>query len=69
VDGKATAWTAVGNFDGVQLWGSGFQLKFDAGWQLASNNKLASASLFQIGGPGSVRRFRRRSTSPLAVWA
>ncbi len=60
VDGQATAWTAVGNFDGVQrLWQSVYQLKFDAGWQLASNDKLASASLFQIGGPGSVRGYER----------
>lgn len=60
VDGKGTAWTAVGNFDGVQqLWSSGFALKFDAGWQIASTNRLASASLFQVGGPGSVRGYER----------
>jgi len=60
IDGKSTSWTAVGNFGGVQRLGSSsWLLRVDAGWQWSSSDNLASSSLFQIGGPGSVRGYER----------
>lgn len=60
IDGSSTGWTAVGNFGGVQRLGaSAWLLRADAGWQWSSTDRLASSSLFQIGGPGSVRGYER----------
>lgn len=60
IDGSSTGWTAVGNFGGAQRLGvSAWLLRADAGWQWSSSDRLASSSLFQIGGPGSVRGYER----------
>jgi hemolysin activation/secretion protein len=60
IDGTSTGWTAVGNFGGAQRLGaSAWLLRADAGWQWSSSDRLASSSLFQIGGPGSVRGYER----------
>lgn len=60
IDGASTSWTAVGNFGGAQRLGSSaWLLRVDAGWQWSSSDRLASSSLFQIGGAGSVRGYER----------